>query len=114
MDNEEKDKQFHIMTSQNAELLRLLEVEEEISGKLSVEKEAAVAEFEDLKSKYRNAVSKAKKQEELAGKSSREGQLLSEEVRVGAVGGLVYLFDQLQPTSFYFPPHPISILMYLL
>ncbi len=114
MDNEEKDKQLHIMTSQNTELLRLLEVEEEISGKLSVEKEAAVAEFEDLKSKYRNAVSKAKKQEELAGKSSREGQLLSEEVRVGAVGGLVYLFDQLQHTSFYFPPHPISILMYLL
>ncbi len=87
MDNEEKDKQLHIMTSQNAELLRLLEVEEEIAGKLSVEKEAAVSDLEGLKFKYRNAMSTAKKQEELAGKSSREGQLLSEEVRGGAIGG---------------------------
>ncbi len=104
IDNEEKDKQLHIMTSQNAELLRLLEVEEEIAGKLSVEKEAAVSDLEGLKLKYRNIVSTAKKQEELACKSSREGQLLSEEVRGGAVGGLVYLYNESSP--------PVSIFHY--
>ncbi len=80
MDNEEKDKQLHIMTSQNAELLRLLEMEEEIAGKLSAEKEAAISDLEDLKVKYRSATSAAKEQEELAGKSLREGRLHSEEV----------------------------------
>ncbi len=100
IDNEEKDKQLHIMTSQNAELLRLLEVEEEIAGKLSAEKEAASSDLEDLKIKYRNAMSAAKEQEELAGKSSREGRLLSEEVGGGSWWIFTFTINvHPQPTS---------------
>ncbi len=101
MDNTEKDKQLHIMTSQNAELLRLLEVEEEIAGKLSTEKEVAISDLEGLKVEYRNIMSAAKEKEELAGKSSVEVQLLSKEVGEGN-WCLFYLCNKYPSTTSFF------------
>jgi len=78
----EKNKQLHILSSQNSELLRLLEAEESHSSLLAASNERLRKEMEELKSKHAELVSTAKAHHLMATRAAEESQLRSGEARM--------------------------------
>ncbi|GBG27178.1 Hypothetical Protein FCC1311_034012 [Hondaea fermentalgiana] len=78
----DRDQKIKIMTSQNSELLRLLETEESQTAALEKERNTLRVSLDALKDKYSSLLTTAKTHEELAGRAAREGQLRAEELRL--------------------------------
>lgn len=78
----DRDQKIKIMTSQNSELLRLLETEEAQTATLEKERNTLRSSLDALKDKYSSLLTTAKTHEELAGRAAREGQLRAEELRL--------------------------------
>jgi len=77
-----RENELKIMTSQNEELLRLLETEEANNAKLASESENANSEVRELKGKYSVLGNASRIMEELTKKHVSEERLKSEEIRL--------------------------------
>ena len=77
-----RENELKIMTSQNEELLRLLETEEANNAKLASESENANSEVRELKGKYSVLGNASRIMEELTKKHVSEERLKLEEIRL--------------------------------
>jgi len=77
-----RDKQLQILTEQNGELLRLLEIEETQNAQISSKYELCKEERDNLDAQFKVLTIKNKSCEDVANLASREGCLRSEEVKL--------------------------------
>ena len=77
-----RDKQLQILTEQNGELLRLLEIEEAQNAQISSKYESCKEERDSLDAQFKVLTIKNKSFEDAANLASREGCLRSEEVKL--------------------------------
>eukprot|EP01029_Cantina_marsupialis_P017190 TRINITY_DN3859_c0_g1_i10.p1 TRINITY_DN3859_c0_g1~~TRINITY_DN3859_c0_g1_i10.p1 ORF type:complete len:988 (-),score=375.46 TRINITY_DN3859_c0_g1_i10:2927-5890(-) len=80
--NVQKAKQLTEVTSQNQELLRMLQEEESKSQQLEMEAQTSSDELDTLKDKWQNMVDTVSNLEKMAADSAKEAQLKTEELRI--------------------------------
>jgi hypothetical protein len=78
----EKGMQLKIITTQHAEILKLLELEEETCSRLSTDLNDVQTDLRDLKVKHTCLVDDANSTEEDASKTSKKSELQGEEIRL--------------------------------